>query len=200
MTERSADGDRAGQPERERRPFDDPALKTWTAFGFAALIVIVVVIPLSVFWTTDRESGSEPWQETPSFVGTAACKDCHQAQYDSWLGSDHDLAMDVATEGTVLGDFGDREFTHAGVTSRFYKREGRFYVWTEGTGGEMGEFEITHTFGVEPLQQYLVPFPGGRLQALSLAWDVEREEWFYVYPGERIPPDDWLHWTRNGQN
>jgi tetratricopeptide (TPR) repeat protein len=64
----------------------------------------------------------------------------------------------------------------------------------------MGESEITHTFGFEPLQQYLVPFPGGRLQALWIAWDVEQLEWFHLYPESTIPPDDWLHWTRNGQN
>ena len=64
----------------------------------------------------------------------------------------------------------------------------------------MGDFEITHTFGVEPLQQYLVPFPGGRLQALWIAWDTEREEWFHLYPDQDIPPTDWLHWTRNAQN
>ena len=45
-----------------------------------------------------------------------------------------------------------------------------------------------------------IPFPGGRLQAFSVAWDTEREEWFFLYPGSDIPADDWLHWTRNGQN
>jgi tetratricopeptide (TPR) repeat protein len=62
------------------------------------------------------------------------------------------------------------------------------------------EYQVTHTFGWEPLQQYLVPFPGGRLQAFSVAWDTELEEWFFLYPGQDIPPDDWLHWTRGGQN
>jgi tetratricopeptide (TPR) repeat protein len=64
----------------------------------------------------------------------------------------------------------------------------------------MDEFEIEYTFGWEPLQQYLIRFPGGRLQALSIAWDVERRRWFHLYPDQAIPPDDWLHWTRNGQN
>ena len=64
----------------------------------------------------------------------------------------------------------------------------------------MAEFEVKYTFGIEPLQQYLVPFPGGRLQALSIAWDVERERWFFLYPDTDIAADDWLHWTRNAQN
>jgi hypothetical protein len=46
-----------------------------------------------------------------------------------------------------------------------------------------------------PLQQYLVEFPGGRLQALSLAWDTRPQEaggqrWFYLYPGETLRPSE----------
>jgi Flp pilus assembly protein TadD len=70
----------------------------------------------------------------------------------------------------------------------------------EGPDGEMRDFEVTYTFGVAPLQQYLVPFPGGRLQALSAAWDTREKRWFHVNPGTVAPPGDWLHWTRQGQN
>ncbi|MEK7317303.1 MAG: cytochrome c3 family protein, partial [Candidatus Eisenbacteria bacterium] len=136
----------------------------------------------------------------PAFVGTATCKECHAGAYEAWRGSDHDLAMMVATAESVLGDFADATFTHQGVTSRFYRREGRYFVATEGTDGRPGEFEIAYTFGVRPLQQYLVPFPGGRLQALPVAWDTARRRWFHLYPDQKIPPADWLHWTRNGQN
>jgi tetratricopeptide (TPR) repeat protein len=108
--------------------------------------------------------------------------------------------MAVAADSTVLGDFSDAEFTHHDQTSRFYRRDGRYFVWTEGPGGEPGEFEITHTFGYKPLQQYLVPFAGGRLQALNLAWDADQNRWFTLNPDREIPPDDWLHWTRNAQN
>jgi tetratricopeptide (TPR) repeat protein len=166
--------------------------------GLAALAVIVAAVPLSLLRSPAVVAGGET--PAPAFVGSAACADCHQVQHDLWHLSDHDRAMDVATEKTVLGDFDDAEITVHGVTSRFYSRDGRFYVWTEGPEGEMGEHEVTHTFGHEPLQQYLAPFPGGRMQALSLAWDVERKRWFHLYPDTDVPPDDWLHWTRNGQN
>jgi tetratricopeptide (TPR) repeat protein len=108
--------------------------------------------------------------------------------------------MAEATEETVLGDFADATFVHRGITSLFFRRDGGFFVRTEGPDGEMGDFEIAYTFGHDPLQQYLVPFPGGRLQALSIAWDSVRGEWFHLYPDRDIPPDDWLHWTRNAQN
>jgi Tfp pilus assembly protein PilF len=64
----------------------------------------------------------------------------------------------------------------------------------------MDDFEITHTFGAYPLQQYLIPFPGGRLQCLTIGWDVIKNEWYHLYPDQDIPVDDWLHWTNQAQN
>jgi tetratricopeptide (TPR) repeat protein len=138
-------------------------------------------------------------EEGPTFVGREVCRPCHEQASASWRGSDHDLAMDVATEDTVLGDFDDAVFTSKGIASRFFRRDGRFFVATEGPDGELADFEITHVFGHDPLQQYLVPFPGGRLQCLSIAWDRDRGEWFDLYPDQVIPPTDWLHWTRAAQ-
>jgi tetratricopeptide (TPR) repeat protein len=176
-------------------------MRNWQIAGVVALVVIVVSIPLyAVREMQHREARPAAVDSPPAFVGREQCIDCHTEAYQSWLGSHHDDAMDVATEETVLGDFNDAEFQHNGVRSRFYRRDGKYFVRTEGPDGEMGDFEIRYTFGVEPLQQYLVPFPGGRLQALSTAWDVEKVRWFFLYPDQDIAADNWLHWTRNGQN
>ncbi len=177
----------------------DRALRHWQIAGLAALVVIVVTVPMSQMRRDGREA-AVAYEGAPTFVGTAACTECHQEVAAEWRGSDHDLAMDVADSSTVLGDFDDAEFTSHGITSRFYRRDGRYLVHTEGPGGEMGEFEITHVFGHDPLQQYLVPFPGGRLQCLTLAWDSIQNRWFDLYERQRIAPDDWLHWTRNAMN
>lgn len=177
----------------------DRALVRWERIGLGALAVIVVTIPLSLLLGSGG-APTAPSADRPTFVGTEACRDCHRAQYEDWRGSDHDLAMDVATEATVLGDFDGAELSAHGVRSRFFRRDGGFFVWTEGPDGEMAEFQVTHVFGHDPLQQYLVPFPGGRMQALHLAWDRVRGRWFHLYPEQDIPADDWLHWTRNGQN
>ncbi len=108
--------------------------------------------------------------------------------------------MQPATAGTVLGDFRDVTFSQHGVASRFFSRDGKFFVRTEGGDGKLADFEIKYTFGVAPLQQYFVEFPGGRLQSLTIAWDVGKKRWFSLYPGERIAPDDPLHWTGRFQN
>ena len=139
-------------------------MKRWKITGVVATIVIVLSIPLyllkhtSIFSVTD---GVQP-KPTPSFVGTQKCMDCHQKEYDKWRDSHHDHAMEVADKNTVLGNFDDVVFKSHGITSRFYQKDGRFFVHTQGPNGDIGEFEITHTFCWYPLQQYLVPFPGGR--------------------------------------
>jgi tetratricopeptide (TPR) repeat protein len=176
-------------------------LRPWKLAGAAALLVIVLSIP--VYLAREQQRADPDGANYPAearFVGRDQCADCHEAAYDAWTGSHHDLAMAEAADDTVVGDFDDAVFEHAGVTSRFYRRDGGFFVHTEGSGGEMGEFEVRYTFGIEPLQQYLVPFPGGRLQVLPTAWDTEQKRWFFMYAGEDIAADDWMHWTRNAQN
>jgi hypothetical protein len=79
--------------------------------------------------------------------------------------------MQLAGKTTVLGNFDNASLSHFGVTTSFSKKDNRFMVRTEGSDGKLKDYEIKYTFGVEPLQQYLIEFPGGRLQALSVAWD-----------------------------
>ncbi|HEY6355687.1 MAG TPA: cytochrome c3 family protein, partial [Burkholderiaceae bacterium] len=103
--------------------------------------------------------------------------------------------MTTASASTVRGNFNDVEFEHHGVTSRFFRRGDAFVVRTDGPDGKLADFEIAYTFGVEPLQQYLIAMPGGRLQPSQIAWDVPGKRWFQLLPDERAPPGDVLHWT-----
>jgi len=174
-------------------------LRSWKILGTISTAVIVLSVPLSVL--RHGASGDLPGGgDKAEFVGRESCRPCHEKEFASWLNSDHDRAMDLATEETVLGDFDDAEFSSHGITSRFFRLDDRFMVHTQGPDGQMADYEITHTFGVEPLQQYLVPFPGGRYQCLNIAWDSVEKRWFDLNPAEIIPPEDWLHWTKAGQN
>ena len=141
----------------------------------------------------------------PTFVGAESCKSCHAQEYDLWQRSDHALAMLPADSTTVRGNFDNAVFTRGGVTSTFFQRDGRYFVHTDGPDGALGEFEIAYTFGVDPLQQYLIPFANGRYQALSVAWDTRPaaaggQRWFHLYPNEEIGHRDVLHWTGQLQN
>ena len=141
----------------------------------------------------------------PEYIGTEVCRLCHEQQVSDWQGSHHALAMQKASADTVLGDFNNTSFTYFGSTSRFHQKDGGFYVSTAGADGRRTDFEIVYTFGVDPLQQYLVAFDDGRLQALPFAWDTRPvqeggQRWFHLYPNEEIRPGDYLHWTGPNQN
>ena len=107
--------------------------------------------------------------------------------------------MQAASDDSVLGDFDGARFVHHGVATRFERRDGRFFVETEGPDGAPARYEVAWTFGVDPLQQLLIRFPQGRVQALDVAWDARPAEaggqrWYALH-AERVPPGDVLHWT-----
>ena len=166
----------------------------------AALVAAVLLGALAAHVPAQPRSAA-----SADAVGTAACAGCHAKEYEAWRGSQHDRAMEEANERTVLGDFGGARFTHGGVTSRFFRRDGRYFVNTDGPGGKLADFEVRYTFGVHPLQQYLVELPGGRLQALGIAWDARPkaqggQRWFHLYPDRKLKAGNPLHWTGIDQN
>ena len=171
------------------RPERAPARSRWPArlAGLAASTALAAsAVPL-------RDPG-------PGYVDDALCAGCHAAEAERWRGSHHDLAMQEATPASVLGDFADARATHFGVETRFLRRGDGFAIASEGPDGRVQQFPVRFSFGVSPLQQYLLELPGGRLQAFSLAWDARPtsaggSRWFPLYPDERIAADDALHWS-----
>ena len=150
-----------------------------------AILVVAAAAPgaVAAVGATRRAALASRSPAAPAnFVGSQACAGCHANATKAWTGSQHARAMQEATEQTVLGDFADRRFDHRGSTAIFSKRDGKFFVRTDGPDGKPADFEIKYTFGVEPLQQYLIELPGGRLQALTIAWDTAAKRWFSLYP------------------
>ena len=179
-------------------------LKQWKTSGIVASVVIVLTIPLYILIQLNS-TDSNMQQSGTTFIGKERCIDCHKIEYDQWQQSDHRKAMDVATDSSVLGNFNNAKFISAnGDETHFYKRDGKFFVKTKGVAGKVEEYEITHTFGYTPLQQYLIPFENGKYQCLPIAWDTEKEEWYSLpdklYKEENITPTNWLYWTNGGQN
>ena len=154
----------------------------WKKIGIIATVVIVLAFPFYLVRMTVVPGGrAETGDNEATFVGEEKCVECHKPEDDLWKISDHANAMDHATDSSVLGDFKEVEFISRGFRNRFYKKDGRFMVHTRGPEGKPGEFEVAYTFGVKPLQQYLVPFEKGRLQCLPFAWDTEKKRWFDLH-------------------
>ena len=179
--------------------------KPLTASLAAAGAVVIAGLVLLLFAGGEFRTRSTAVSAAPAFVGSQACADCHRAETASWNQSQHKHAMQHAGPTSVLGDFDNASFDYFGVHSRFFKKDDKFLVETDGPDGKLATFEVKYTFGVDPLQQYLIEFPDGRIQALSIAWDSRPRErggqrWFHLYPNEEIRHDDALHWTRLNQN
>jgi predicted CXXCH cytochrome family protein len=133
------------------------------------------------------------------YVGESACISCHSQEYNDWQGSHHDWAMKLPNDSTVLGDFNNISFKADGDTYFFFKEDSAYYVTALDIKGYEVRHEVAYTFGVTPLQQYLIKFPDGKYQTLRATWDTEKKQWFNQYAGQEILPGDWLHWTGGGQ-
>ena len=141
----------------------------------------------------------------PGFVGAERCGACHTNIQKAWTASHHHAAMLPATPDAVLGDFDNTKVTFGKTTARFFRRANDYFVETQDASGALNEFQVQYTFGVYPLQQYLLPLEDGRLQAFNIAWDARTaaeggQRWFHLYPDEVPEPGDRLHWTGADQN
>jgi predicted CXXCH cytochrome family protein len=168
-------------------------------------LVSVAAVGVAVAMMQAMCTPNEVQAKQAEFIDRQGCKECHEEQYTEWAGSHHDLAMDVAIEETVLGDFNGTTFTNYGLTTTFYKRDEKFFVRTDGPDGELRDYEISYVLGIDPLQQYMIKFPDGRIQVLDIGWDTHPKEeggqrWFHIHPDEEITPKHIFHWTRRFLN
>jgi len=150
---------------------------------------------------SDEDGGTNLIDEAVAeakFIGSEACLSCHKTEYSSWKGSHHDQAMKVADSVSVLGDFNGLTFTNKGIKSTFFKKEGEYFVNTTGADGKYHDYKIKYTFGLSPLQQYIVEFPNGQYQCLLTAWDTKEKKWFHLQPNLEIKHDEWINWTGGG--
>lgn len=217
---------RAASPERIRRNFAQPFKNSMAYFAqrlssrITLLLISLILLGGLTVSTRLAWPASEPMEPLPvvlpdhhppvtlssgGYVGAQGCAKCHAAEYLHWKDSQHAKAMQPADGSAVLGNFDDASFTYNGIVSTFFKRDGKFMVRTDGPDGNLQDYEIAYTFGVYPLQQYLIGFPDGRYQALGIAWDSRSKEqggqrWFHLYPDQGLTHKDPLHWTGLQQN
>ena len=144
-------------------------------------------------------------EDSATYVGEKACAQCHSSETHAWQGSHHDKAMMVADEKSVKADFNNTTFNYNGIISTFYKKDGKFMVQTDGSDGKLHDYEISYTFGIYPLQQYMIKFPDGKIQVLDPTWDNRSKDdggqrWYHIHPDDNVTAGDPLHWTGPNMN
>lgn len=181
--------------------------------GRIAIGLLLLALLVAGIWLWRKPAGDEKSADktkpvaiqAADYVGSEACGSCHKIEFAEWRQSQHAKAMQHANAATVLGDFNDASYLYNGITTRFFMKGGRFFVNTDGPDGQMADYEIGYTFGLDPMQQYLIEFSDGRMQALSIAWDTRPAEqggqrWFHLQPDQKVDFKDELHWTKRTQN
>ncbi len=192
---------RSGAPARRSRgPFLIAAV-------IAAAIILLGGLAVAVFtWGNLFTIASQNPQASPAtFVGSETCAGCHKSEADRWHGSHTNSPCSTPT----INRCSATSLTSASTITACIRVSSARTAnsWSRPTvrTASSPSFEVKYTFGLDPLQQYLVEFPDGRLQALSLAWDTRPKDkggqrWFHLYPNEAIRHDDPLHWTKLNQN
>ncbi|MET0775709.1 MAG: tetratricopeptide repeat protein [Pseudomonas mandelii] len=159
----------------------------------------ITTVPVNT--PTVQPAKAQPVVVTPTkMVDEQQCQGCHSEQMKDWQGSHHQLAMQEANAETMLGDFNNVTFKAQNETTRFSRKHDGFWVNTPGIDGKNADFKVAYTFGIAPLQQYLIEVGEGRLQALGVAWDTEKNRWFHLYPGQGVNFKNPLHWSKPSQN
>lgn len=179
-----------------------------------ATIAVNAIATTFVGCSSEKESGSpvkslaegsQPKQrqtvsavEHPDWYLAETCRECHEAEYDDWLGSHHHLAQRRLDPSRDLEAFSQGELEDQ--AGRKYQLSGpspEFSIEEVGSGLP-GVVEAV--IGETPIRQYLITFPDGRYQIQGLTWDPHNKQWFNVFGDEDRNQGDWGHWSQQGMN
>lgn len=127
-------------------------------------------------------------------AAAAACMECHREAYDAWASSQHARANRLFDPARDLTAFEPpRRLARGDYETEALLDRGRPLFRVRGPDGRSSH-RPEAVIAITPLRQYLVPFPGGRLQVLDAAFDPVRREWFDVNGDENRQPHEWGFW------
>jgi tetratricopeptide (TPR) repeat protein len=185
---------------------------------FVAPLLLVVAVAAAWFMLRDAENKPLAEVKPPQpehvpvippedevhalYAGSESCKECHESAYQGWRDSNHGLAeRELRTDKDGKAFSPKRKLEHYGRESEtFLDAEGVARIVTEGFKHERRAYEVVRVIGNDPLRQFLIAAPGGRLQTCDVSYDPHKDEWFDVFGGDRREPGDWGHWTGQAMN
>jgi hypothetical protein len=113
-----------------------------------------------------------------AYVGSAACRGCHQEHAASWQRTFHRSMTAEATPANVRGDFSGAMLRQGTVTARMARdADGGYQMTFTSPGAPPRTVEVVRTVGSRRYQQYLAR-DGDSYWRLPVAWHVEERRWF----------------------
>ncbi len=137
------------------------------------------------------------------YAGSETCRACHEAAFQSWKPSNHGQAERLVSKDEDYHSFTPKQtLVHGKETSEaFVDADGLAKILTLGLDKQRRAYQAVSVIGNEPLRQFLIPAPGGRMQTCDVTLDPAKNEWFDVYGNDdERAPGDWGHWTGQGMN
>ena len=129
------------------------------------------------------------------------CGQCHVQIVKQWRSSHHALAnrlVDASADATAFEPA--RTFSVGSFRTRVEAVDGHPRIEQGKEGADPDGHMPEAVLGIDPLVQYLVPFPGGRLQVVDMAHDPRSNEWFNVFGDEDRQSHEWGFWKNRGNN
>ena len=127
------------------------------------------------------------------WVGSTACRSCHQDHHNSWHRTFHRTMTQEASPKSVVGAFDGRIVTFQGISARPVHREDSFFVEYLNPAGEIFRtLEVLRTVGSHRYQQYLVDGPNDdadNYYRIPLVWHIEEQRWIHLN-GIFLQPDN----------
>ena len=122
-----------------------------------------------------------------AYVGSAACRRCHEEHYRSWHRTFHrTMTQDVSARNpdAVLGDFSGARYRHAGVDARMDRDAGGAFRMTftaadARSGAPAVTAMVSRAIGSRRYQQYLTRI-GDAEYRLPVAYHVEEKRWLHM--------------------
>jgi len=157
----------------------------------AAVALIVLGLGL---WQS-RSLGADLARPTSTrgseYVGSSACRRCHQDNHDSWGRTFHRTMTQEASARSVVGDFAEARFVYGGITATMSNDDGRYWMrFSRHPDGppdpDAWSAEVVRTVGSHRYQQYLAR-AGDTWSRLPVAWDIEAGRWMHMNGGFLTP-------------
>jgi tetratricopeptide (TPR) repeat protein len=167
----------------------------------AAFIVLAAMLVAAPLQAQRAETPAAP-ADSPTVVGSAACRSCHEKFYGLWAGSWHGLAMRPYSDDFAAANL-TAETTDVVVGQATYRAEiGPGEGWVRERIGDVEKrYRVVEALGGKDVFYFLTEFDRGRLQALPVAYDARQREWFDMAgsgaPHAAAPgsgPLDWKDW------
>ena len=127
--------------------------------------------------------------QASSYVGSEACRRCHEPEYETWRQNLHVQMTKPIAEARVAGDFSSAKLEAGDRRYSMERRGGRYVIAIARAGQPAESFPIDYTLGARRFQGYLSTLPDGRIYVLPVFWHSETQRWLDYREITPVPDD-----------